>query len=92
MVLKSEFSSTLSAALGIIQASLASALTCTKVLAMAKLKQVWLCSSGLTKSFYNGQRPHRSIGMLTPSQAHRLHGPHGPLQNLWEKRPDEGAC
>lgn len=39
--------------------------------------------------FYNGQRPHRSIGMLTPSQAHRLHG---PLQNLWKKRPDEGAC
>ena len=39
--------------------------------------------------FYNGQRPHRSIGMLTPSQAHRLYG---PLQNLWKKRPDEGAC
>ena len=40
--------------------------------------------------FYNEQRLHRSIGMLTPSQAHRQHG---PLQNLWKKsRPDEGAC
>ena len=30
---------------------LGSALACTKVLAMAKLKQVLLCSFGLTKSF-----------------------------------------
>lgn len=39
--------------------------------------------------FYNEQRPHMSIGMHTPSEAHRLHG---PLQNLWKKRRTDEAA
>ena len=34
--------------------------------------------------FYNDKRPHMSIGMHTPSEAHTLHG---PLQNKWKRTP-----
>lgn len=37
---------------------------------------------------YNNKRPHMSIGLLTPVQAHLMHG---PIKQLWKKKKQQSS-
>lgn len=63
----------------------------TEWLYKMEIRDIYACEAELFRiiDFYNNRRPHRSIGMKTPSQVHQQSGPQKRCwRNSWEPRTE----